>query len=311
MSQDPRAALSQIRIVLVEPAGPLNIGSAARVMKNFGLRHLVLVKPQCNPLGEEALQMAVHAKNLLHEAQVVESIPAALEGCYSAIATTARHRDINTPLEPPEQALSTLVISALGRVEKDSLERGTHALIFGPEDRGLSNEELIHAQRFVKIPTDATYSALNLAQAVAVCCYEIHRAALKLMNQPQDDASSSILGRSADTSIAESAQNLTNALRTAPLSAKQTESHLLGEHSSAAVASQAPLNELEGYYQHLESVLLRVEYLYPHTAASRMRKVRQLLQRANPTSAEVALLRGMLRQMEWALSESKPESKQG
>ena len=177
MSQDPRTALAQIRIVLVEPAGPLNVGSIARVMKNFGLQHLVLVKPHCDPLGEEAMQMAVHAKDLLEAASVVADIPAALEGCYRAIATTARPRDINTPLEPPEQALPAL-LQAIEPAQTGGTqsERGDRALIFGPEDRGLSNEELIHAQRFVKIPTDDRYSALNLAQAVAVCCYELHRA---------------------------------------------------------------------------------------------------------------------------------------
>ena len=286
MSQE---SLAHIRIVLVEPAGPLNIGSAARVMKNFGLQHLVLVNPHCNPLGEEALQMAVHAKDLLQQAQVVDSIPAALDGCYSAIATTARPRDINTPLEPPEQALPSLLKPT------QQSQQSTRALIFGPEDRGLSNEELIHAQRFVKISTSPTYSALNLAQAVAICCYELYRAAetISQLEQPELSAPS------------DSAQNLTKTRRTTPLSVKQTESHLPNAESDSLPSNQAKLNELEGYYQHLESVLLLVEYLYPHTAASRMRKVRQLLQRASPTSAEVALLRGMLRQVEWALSKDQ------
>ena len=115
-----------------------------------------------------------------------------------------------------------------------------------------------------------TYPALNLAQAVAVCCYELRRATL---------------------------QN-------SPPSAKQSESNSLTQ----PLPDQASLDQLEGYYQHLEAVLLKVEYLYPHTAASRMRKLRQLLHRSQPTSNEVALLRGILRQVEWALSESKPES---
>ena len=304
LSSNFRLALSQIRIVLVEPAGPLNVGSVARVMKNFGLQHLVLVKPKCDPLGEEAMQMAVHAKDLLRSAPVVESIPAALAGCYGAIATTARPRDINTPLELPEQALSDLIVDASASASEPagSQLKGTQALMFGPEDRGLSNEELIHAQRFVKIPANPDYSALNLAQAVAVCCYELYGAAGRAH-------SGAPLRDRTDMERADSAQNLTNALRTAPRSDKQTESHLLDETSSKSdsgqIHHQAKLNELEGYYQHLESVLLSVEYLYPHTAASRMRKVRQLLQRATPTSAEVALLRGMLRQVEWALSESK------
>ncbi|MEL7522610.1 MAG: RNA methyltransferase, partial [Cyanobacteria bacterium J06553_1] len=97
-------ALSAVRIVLVAPAGPLNIGSVARVMKNFGLSQLVLVSPQCDPLGAEALQMAVHAKDLLHAAKIVETIPEALNGCDRAIATTARVRGFNAPLQRPEIA---------------------------------------------------------------------------------------------------------------------------------------------------------------------------------------------------------------
>lgn len=304
MSQDTHIALSHIRIVLVEPAGPLNVGSAARVMKNFGLQQLVLVKPKCDPLGKEAMQMAVHAKDLLHKAQIVESIPAALDGCYRAIATTARPRDIDTPLESPEQALPALMtpLFETQSAQESPADPANQALIFGPEDRGLSNEELIYAQRFVKIPT-ADYSALNLAQAVAVCCYELYRASLHSVRA--SSAPASALRDSADGNDTDSGQNLTNALRTSPLSGKQTESNLLNQQILSLAPNQARLDELEGYYQHLEFLLLSVEYLYPHTAASRMRKIRQLLQRATPTSAEIALLRGMLRQMEWALSESK------
>ncbi len=73
--------LDSLRIVLVEPAGPLNVGAIARVMKNMGLRQLVLVNPQCDPLGAEARQMAVHAPNILEQAQIVATVPDALVGC--------------------------------------------------------------------------------------------------------------------------------------------------------------------------------------------------------------------------------------
>jgi len=275
----PAEVLAAVRIVLVSPAGPLNVGAVARVMKNFGLSQLVLVTPECDPLEVQALQMAVHADDVLRAAMRVESIPAALVGCELAIATTARVRGFNAPLQLPEVALSSLI-----RLSTSSAAAASTALIFGPEDRGLSNAELAYAQSFVKIPTTDTYSALNLAQAVAVCCYELYRSA-ELKRAPT----------AAPDSVDSPLQN-------APSSDKQTESDCL---------SKATLDELEGYYQHLESVLLRVEYLYPHTAATRMRKLRHLLHRTNPTSNEVALLRGMLRQMEWALSDSKSDSKKG
>ncbi len=271
MSQRSAAeALTAIRIVLVAPAGPLNVGSVARVMKNFGLSQLVLVTPQCDPLGSEALQMAVHADDILQAAQQVETIPAALVGCELAIATTARVRGFNAPLQSPEVALPKLLTPTSAPT----------ALIFGPEDRGLSNEELTYAQVFTKIPTTDTYSALNLAQAVAICCYELHRVAYA----PKSTALSSPLP--------------IPSLQNSPPSDKQTESKSI---------NIATLDELEGYYQHLETVLLKVEYLYPHTAISRMRKLRQLLSRAVPAANEVALLRGMLRQIEWALSNPRAD----
>ena len=155
-------ALASVQIVLVEPRGPLNVGAIARIMKNMGLQRLVLVNPQCDPLSIEAQHMAVHAFDILQAAGIVETLPAALSGCTKAIATTARPRTLGTQLETPDTALPWL-ISAPGQT----------ALIFGPENRGLSNEELNYAQRFVCIPSSSTYPSLNLAQAVAICCYEL------------------------------------------------------------------------------------------------------------------------------------------
>lgn len=236
--------LENIKIILVESAGGLNVGSVARVMKNMGLHQLVLVNPQCDPLGAEARQMAVHGGDILEAAQIVKTVPEALIGIQRAIATTARVRTLPTPLESPKAALPWLLTDEIAS-----------ALIFGPEDRGLSNLELNYAQRFVGIPASAEYSSLNLAQAVAVCCYELYQIA----QQPA-----------------------------LPVAASPT-------------TDMASLEVLEDYYQHLEAVLLKIGYLYPHTATARMEKFRHLFNRAAPTTAEVMMLRGILRQMEWAL----------
>ncbi|MBD2439117.1 RNA methyltransferase [Nostoc sp. FACHB-110] len=237
-------ALAGIKIVLVEPAGPMNVGAIARVMKNFGLTNLVLVNPQCNHLSAEAMKMAVHAKDILESAVLESTLPAALQGCVRAIATTARVRDWQTPMENPRTALPWL----LEEPEKSS------ALIFGREDRGLSNEELNYAQRFVRIPSSEIYPSLNLASAVGICCYE--------------------LAQQANT--------------TQPQTSQPTE--------------LAPLELVEEYYQQLESLLLNIGYIYPHTAVSRMEKFRQLYNRARLTTKEIALLRGIIRQMEWAIN---------
>jgi tRNA/rRNA methyltransferase len=246
MSSHP-CSLENIRIILVEPAGPLNIGSVARVMKNMGLQQLVLVNPHCDPVGIEARRMAVHAANILETAQQVKSIPLALEGCYRAIATTARPRTLSTPLENPRQTLPWLLDTP-------------SALIFGPEDRGLNNEELNYAQRFISIPSHPAYPALNLAQAVAICCYELYQT----IQTPQVFQP-----------------------KTLGLEDKSLE-------------ELAPMEAVEQYFQHLETVLLKIEYLHPHTASSRMQKFRQIYQRAQLSPTELALLRGTLRQIEWA-----------
>jgi tRNA/rRNA methyltransferase len=243
---DSARELARVRIILVEPAGPLNVGAVARVMKNMGLHQLVLVNPQCDPLGQEARQMAVHGVDILEAAQQMATLPDALTGCQRAIATTARARTLPTPLESPRTALPWLL-------EKEVAS----ALIFGPEDRGLNNVELNYAQRFVCIPSSPEYPSLNLAQAVAVCCYELYQST-------QADP-------------------------------------LPTPYSLLPTPSSAPLEVLEGYYKHLEAVLLKIGYLYPHTAPARMEKFRRLFNRATPTTEEVAMLRGILRQMEWAL----------
>lgn len=242
--------LAGVRIVLVEPAGPLNVGAIARVMKNFGLAQLVLVNPQCDPLSEEAMRMAVHAKEILESAVLVPNLPAALHGCVRAIATTGRDSDWDLPLEHPRVALPWL-LEEIGQPS---------ALIFGREDRGLSNEELNYAQKFIRIPTSPDYLSLNLASAVGICCYEL-------------------------------AQNTA-------LTDTQTTSEI----------EFAPLELVEGFYQQLETLLLKIGYLYPHTATSRMEKFRQLYNRAYLQTQEVAMLRGILRQVEWAINHQRDDN---
>ncbi|MBD1911681.1 MULTISPECIES: RNA methyltransferase [unclassified Leptolyngbya] len=248
------ARLHQVRIVLVEPAGPLNVGSIARIMKNMGLSQLVLVNPQCDPLGAEARQMAVHAFDILQSARIVSRLTDALEGCRRAIATTGRDdTTLNITLEGPRAVLPWLVEAV----------DGPTALLFGREDRGLTNEEINRAQRFLYIPSDAAYTSLNLAQAVALCCYELRMALLE----------------------------------PAPIAAAPVGTHNPASH-----------DRLDQYFQDLESLLLKIGYLYPHTVASRMKKIRQIYNRALPSDNDVALLQGMISQMRWALQQSHPRN---
>jgi len=283
-------ALTNIRIVLVEPAGPLNVGSVARVMKNMGLRQLILVNPQCDHLGEEARLMAVRAADILETAKVVESLPAALVGCVRAIATTGDDsRSHPTKLEDPASALPWLL-------------EAPSALIFGREDCGLTNAELNRAQRLIRIPSSDAYTSLNLAQAVAICCYELYR------EEGRRKKEEGRRKREEGSSAADFVADLTDVTDVTDATRRRKKSEGIFSQSpplpisaSPTPPSSAPLENLEGYYQQLETLLLKIGYLQPQTAASRMEKFRRLYNRAYPTVDEVAMLRGTLRQTDWAI----------
>ncbi|BAZ04412.1 RNA methyltransferase [Calothrix sp. NIES-3974] len=247
----------EIRIILVEPAGALNVGSVARVMKNFGWERLILVNPQCDRTSDDARKMAVHAQDILESAVIVSTIPEALQGCQRVVATTGITHDWEAPLESPSQVLPWL-LEADGQVG---------AIIFGREDRGLTNTELNYAQRFIRIPTNPEYPSLNLAMAVGLCCYEL----------------SQIPSRSFAVN-----QSLM----------------IPSSHSSEPNPNlqSAPWEVVESYYQQLESLLLDIGYLYPHTAASRMEKFRQMYNRTQLRITEVAMLQGIIRQVRWVIS---------
>ncbi len=264
--------LSKIRIILVETGGALNLGSVARVMKNMGLSNLVLVNPQCDRDSDEAQHMAVHGKEVLNNAQIVPDLPTALTGCSRAIATTSEPRSLNTPLEPLRTTLPWL-----GETNQPT------ALIFGREDRGLSNIELSYAQRFVAIPAHGDYASLNLAQAVAICCYELYQ--LSLASQNSQDSKNSQDSRS-----------------TPPLS--PVSSTMINQTPAEKILdrpSLVSLDALEMYYQQLETILLKIGYLYPHTAPAKMIKFRHLFNRVNLAPEELAMMRGVLSQVEWAV----------
>jgi tRNA/rRNA methyltransferase len=299
-------ALANIRIVLVEPAGPLNVGSVARVMKNMGLHQLVLVNPQCDYLGEEARLMAVRAADILENARVVESLPSALVGCTRAIATTGDDsRSFPTPLENPSDALPWLL-------------EAPSALIFGREDCGLTNAELNYAQRLIRIPSSDAYTSLNLAQAVAVCCYELYREEGRRKKEEgrgkkeegrgkkeeekakEEEQDASFPGSAWERRSRGSASSIPEATDNLSISNRKQLATSPTDNPSIPLNS-ATFENLEGYYQQLETLLLKIGYLHPHTAASRMEKFRRLYNRAYPSVDEVAMLRGILRQVEWAM----------
>jgi tRNA/rRNA methyltransferase len=156
-------SLTNLRIVLVRPRYSGNIGTVARAMRNMGINDLALVNPSqlCRNAADT---MAVHARDVLDTMQVHSSLRAAVADCGLVIGTTCRpglYRDgARTPraLAPDIRAAATA-----NRV----------ALVFGPEDSGLSNDDLRLCHRLATIPTDPGYMSLNVAQAVLLCCYEV------------------------------------------------------------------------------------------------------------------------------------------
>ena len=161
-------ALGAIRIVLVETTHPGNIGGVARAMKNMGLSQLYLVSPKDYP-SERAEWRASNAQDVLQNATVVESLDQAVADCGLVIGTSARERRIPWPLVTPREC-----------ADRSFHEAASHpvAIVFGREDRGLTNEELHRCNYHVHIPSNPEYSSLNLAAAVQVVAYELRMTCL-------------------------------------------------------------------------------------------------------------------------------------
>jgi tRNA/rRNA methyltransferase len=159
--------LSNVRLVLVRPRGAANVGAVARAMKNMGLRELVLVRPALMK-SFWAKAMAAHAEDILHSVRQTDTLGAAVADCGLVVGTTCRRGLYRVAAEPPRVAAPRIVgAAATNRV----------ALVFGPEDHGLSNEDLKVCQHLIAIPADPAYPSLNLAQAAMLCCYELYLAA--------------------------------------------------------------------------------------------------------------------------------------
>jgi len=158
-------SLDHLTVVLVRTRNPLNIGAAARAMSNFGVERLRVVNPYDVAFREA--RSAVGAAKLLANAEVFKNVADAVADCTLVLGTSsARHRELQLPLCDLEQGASII---------ESELQRGQVALLFGSEKVGLSNRDLSHCHRVMRIPTREQHPSMNLAQAVAVCLYELIR----------------------------------------------------------------------------------------------------------------------------------------
>jgi TrmH family RNA methyltransferase len=168
-----------LRVVLVRPRNPLNIGAAARAMSNFGFRALRLVAPW-EPSYLEA-RSAVGAAQLLRDAEVFSTLADAVADCGLVVGTSAAGtRELHHPLHALPEGAELL---------RRQLALAPAALLFGSEKSGLSNQELSHCHWMMRIPTRAEHISMNLGQAVAVCLYELSRSAAPLPSSLADAAS--------------------------------------------------------------------------------------------------------------------------
>ena len=159
--------LEGTRIVLVRPRNPLNIGAAARAMRNFGLRDLAVVAAH-EPVWQEA-RAVPGAAELLRHVLMVPRLLDALEECTLVLGTSSLAR--RRPARP------TYSLSQLGSLAKKRPAADRLAILFGSEKTGLSNQDLSHCHGILQIPTEQSCPSMNLGQAVAVCCYELQRVA--------------------------------------------------------------------------------------------------------------------------------------
>ncbi len=178
-----------LSIILIRPQMGENIGAAARVMANFGLRDLRVVAPRDGWPSEAAEAMAAGSP-VLEQARVYETTEAALADLHTVYATAAFSRAPARPITTPRPAVAELVAQA---------EAGQGVgVIFGPERAGLANADMDLCAKVISIPVDPEFNSLNLAQAVAVMGYEwqMHQsqAPVDMRQMPEPAALSDLHG---------------------------------------------------------------------------------------------------------------------
>ena len=156
-----------INIVLVETSHPGNIGSVARAMKTMGLSKLSLINPRKFPSGE-ANALSGNATDILENAQIYKTIEDAIKTSTFVYATSSRNRTIQWPTVNVEEAAELILNQTTAEKEI--------SILFGREDRGLTNEELQLANTHIEIPANPDYPVLNLAMSAQILSYEIFKA---------------------------------------------------------------------------------------------------------------------------------------
>lgn len=249
MAKQPKEVLNNIKIVMVETSHPGNIGAAARALKTMGLSQLCLVAPQQFP-HDKAVWRAAGAADIIENVEVCDSFQEAIADCVLVIGASARQRRIPWPLMNPKES---------AKLSLEAASKGSVALVFGREDRGLTNEELQLCNYHVTIPGNEEYSVLNIAAAVQVVCYE-----LRMAYESLSDAS-------------------------------EVSTDKLMSHWDESPAAQA---QVEHFYEHLEKVLVDLDFHDRENPRQLMTRLRRLFNRTHLDKMELNILRGILSAIE-------------
>lgn len=247
--------LENIRVVLMETSHSGNIGAVARAMKNMGLSSLYLVSPRCSKDDEVAVSRSSGATELLESAIIVSTLAEAVSDCTYVVGTSTRARRIDWPAETARVCARKIL-----REKSQDLV----ALVFGREDRGLSNEELQFCHAHVFIPANPEFSSLNLAMAVQVISYEIRVAWLEMSNDcpnntlPEESAGERVIGAGWDD---------------VPATREETES----------------------FFGHLEETITAIGFYDPSNPRQLMARLRRLYLRVGLGKTEINILRGILK----------------
>jgi len=232
--------MENITIVLNKPKYPGNIGSVARCAKNMGIDRIIVVAGE--DLDRDVMkQMATHfAARIVDRIQYFDSLEKSLAGFQCIVGTTARVGRARGPVISPRQMAEHLI---------DISQNNAVALLFGPEDTGLTNDNLCHCHLLVTIPSTEHFKSINLSHAVMILCYELFVAQTGYIETFAPQLASSV--------------------------------------------------EIEGMYDQMKSLLMKIGFLNPENPDHWMMHIRRLLSRTKLFSKEVKAIRGICHQLTW------------
>ena len=239
-------------IILSKPQLGENIGSTARAMKNFGIKNLLLVQPRDGWPNNVAFAPAAGADDVLNQAKLYDSISEATKTISLLFATTARKRVIGTK--------SLSIFKAIEKSFEHVVNGGNVGFLFGPEQSGLSNDDVVQADYTVSIPINKEFSSLNISQAVLLICWEWNKIKMSFL---KDDK---------------------NFVKINKKLKKSTELSNAGDR--------------EYFYKQLDELLTKSGFFYSSEMAPVVkRNIRSLFNRASLTHQDLRTLHGIIRSL--------------